>query len=67
MKNKLDAVTAVSAVGVAAYAAIAIGYVAQYDLGLSLEEIRGTALFTAVLMAALTAIEFFGRKLRKAK
>ncbi len=67
MKNKLDAVTAVSAAGVAAYAAIAIGYVAQYDLGLSLEEIRGTALVIAVCIAALTAIEFFGRKLRKAK
>ena len=67
MANKLDAVTAVSAVVVAAYAAIAMEYVARYGLGLSLEEIRGIALFTAVLIAVFAAIGFFGKKLRRAK
>jgi hypothetical protein len=67
MENKLDGVTVASAVGVAAYAAIAVGYVAQNGLGFSLEEIRGTALVIAVLVAALIAIDFFGKKLGKAK
>ncbi len=59
MENKLDAVTAVSAVGVAAYVAVAIGYVARYDLDFSPHQICGTALIAAVLVAALIAIEFF--------
>jgi hypothetical protein len=67
MKSKLDAITTVSALGVAAYAAIAMGYVAQYGLGFSLEEIRGTAMLTAVVLTTAIAIEFFGKKLRKAK
>lgn len=67
MENKLNPVTAVSAVVVAAYAAIAMRWVAQYGLGFSLEQIRGTALFTAVVIAAFIAIEFFGKRLRRAK
>lgn len=67
MKNKLDAVTAVCAVGVAAYVAVAIGYVASYDLGFSPYQIRVTALITAVFIAALFAFEFFGKKLGRAK
>jgi hypothetical protein len=65
MKNKLDAITAVSAVGVAVYAAIAMGYVAQYGFGFSLEEIRGAAMLTAVVLTTAIAIEFFGKKFRK--
>ncbi len=67
MKSKLDAVTAVSAVGVAVYAAIAMEYMAQFGLGLSLEEIRGAAMLTAVVLTTAIAIEFFGKKLRRAK
>jgi hypothetical protein len=51
-----------SAVGVAAYAAIALGYVARYGLGVSLEAIRGAAMLTAVTLATVIAIEFFGKK-----
>ncbi len=67
MKNRLDAVTAISAVGVAAYVAVAIGYVARYDLGFSSYQICGTALIAAVLIAALIAIEFSGKTLGRAK
>ena len=67
MESKFDIVTAASAVGVAAYVAIAIGYVASCDLGFSAQEIRDTAVGIAVTMAALVAIDFCGKKLRKAK
>ncbi len=67
MESKFDIVTIAGAVGVAAYVAVAIGYVARYDLGFSAEAIRGTAVGIAVTMAALIAIDFFGKKLRKAK
>jgi ABC-type Fe3+-siderophore transport system permease subunit len=52
---------------VAADAAIAMGYVAQYGLGLSVEQIRGTTLVIAVLIAASVAIDFVGRILGKHK
>ncbi|WP_298256818.1 hypothetical protein [Bradyrhizobium sp.] len=55
----------VSAIFVAGYAAIAIGYVAHYDLGFSLNEIRGAAALVAIVIAALTCIDFFGKRLRK--
>jgi Kef-type K+ transport system membrane component KefB len=67
MERKLDVVTTVSAVCVAAYVAIAIGYVARNHLGFSLQEIREVAVVTAVVIAALIGIDFFGKKLRKAK
>ena len=67
MESKFDIVTTASAVGVAAYVAIAAGYVARYDLGFSPQEIRGTAVGIAVIVAALIAIGFFGKKLGKAK
>jgi hypothetical protein len=67
MESKFDVVTTASAVGVAAYVAITMGYVADYDLGFSPHEIRGTALAIAGIMAALIAIDFFGKKLGKAK
>jgi hypothetical protein len=65
MESKFDIVTTASAVCVAAYAAIAIGYVARYDLEFSPQEIRGTAVAIAVTIAALIAIDFF-QKLGKA-
>jgi ABC-type amino acid transport system permease subunit len=67
MKPGLDVVTIACAIFVAAYAAIATGYVAQYGFGFSLEVIRGTSLLIAVVMATVIAIDFFGKKLRKVK
>jgi cell division protein FtsW (lipid II flippase) len=67
MESKFDIVTTASAVWVAAYAAIAIGYVARYDLEFSPQAIRGTAVAIAVIIAALITIDFFGKKLRRAK
>jgi hypothetical protein len=67
MESKFEMVTIVHLVGVAAYAAIALDYVAHCDLGFSLQEIRGAAMITAVIIAALIAIDFFGKKLGKAK
>ena len=66
MKSKFDIVTLIHAVFVAAYVAIALDYVAQYDLGYSIQEIRGAAVMTAVVIAAIITIDFFGKKLGKA-
>jgi hypothetical protein len=41
--------------------------VGLYDLGFSSEQVRDGAVITATIMAALVAIDFFGKKLRKAK
>jgi hypothetical protein len=67
MKHELDVVTKISAGFVAAYVAIAINYVARYDFGFSAQQIRGAALVLAVIIAALIGIDFFGKKLGKAK
>ena len=67
MESKFDIVTIIHVVFVAAYVAIALDHVAQYDLGYSLQEIRGAAVMTAVVIAAFIAIDFFGKKLGKAK
>ena len=66
MESKFDIVTTASAVGVAAYVAITIAYLARY-LGYFPPAIRRTAVAIAVIMASLIAIDFFGKKLRKAK
>jgi hypothetical protein len=65
MESKLDVVTIASAVCVAAYAALAIGYVARMEF--SEQEIRGAAVLVAFVIATFVAIDFFGKKLRKAK
>jgi hypothetical protein len=49
----------------AATTALALAYIAHYDFGLSREEIRNPAMFGAVVIAVLVAVEFFGKKLRK--
>jgi hypothetical protein len=67
MESKLDIATVVIAVCIATYAAVAMRYVACYDLGFSLEEIRGAAILIAVVIAAAIAIDFFGEKLGQAK
>ena len=63
----MDIVTIVSAVGIAAYAAVAIRCVARYHLGFSLQEIRGVAMVIAVVIATPIAIDFPVEKLGKAK
>lgn len=67
MKSRFDLVAIANALCVAGYAAISIGYVAHYSLGFSREEIRRGATIVAIIIAALLAIEFFGKKLRKAE
>jgi hypothetical protein len=63
METRLDIVTMASAVCVAGYVAIALRYVALYDLGLSGQQVRSGAVITAIAMAAMIAVDFFGNKL----
>jgi hypothetical protein len=65
MESRFELVTIASAVCVAGYVAIALRYVALYDLGLSREQVRSGAMIVAIIMAALVAIDFFGNKLGK--
>ena len=51
----------------AAITAIALGYIAYFDLGLTQEKIRIVCLFGASLIGILIATEYFGKKLRKPK
>ena len=68
MESKFDGIVAITnAVFLAAYVAIALGYVALYDLGLSGEGVRRAAMIAAILIAAMVAVDFFGKKLGKAK
>jgi hypothetical protein len=41
--------------------------VALYDLGLSCEQVRGGEMIAAVFIAALIAVDYFGKKLGKVK
>jgi hypothetical protein len=66
MRNRIDYITVVTAVCVAGYAAIMLDYVADVDLGFSCEQIRNTAMITAIVMAMLMAIDFLGKNLGKA-
>jgi hypothetical protein len=54
-------------VGVAAFTALFLAYIAHYDFGLSREEIRTPAVAAAVVIAMLMAVEFFGKRLRNPK
>ena len=67
MAGKFEGETIVTAVCVAGYAALTLGYVAHYDFGFSRTEIRDSATIVAILLAVLVAIDFFGKKLSKAK
>jgi hypothetical protein len=62
MKNRVDFLTIVTAICVAAYVAIMLDHVADVDLGFSGEQIRNTAVIAAIVMAMLMAIDFFGKK-----
>jgi hypothetical protein len=67
MESKPDIVAIISAVCVAAYAAVAIRYVTHYDLGFSFREIRSAALVIAVVIAAFIAIDFLRERFGKAQ
>jgi hypothetical protein len=67
MENRFDIATIASAVWVAGYVAITLRHVALFDLGFSREEIRSGAMLIAILIAALVAVDFIGKSLRKAK
>jgi hypothetical protein len=62
MNNRVDFLTIVTAICVAAYVAIMLDHVANVDLGFSREQIRNTAVITAIVMAMLMAIDFLGKK-----
>jgi hypothetical protein len=66
MEKAVDRVVRIVMSGVAATAAaLSLVYIAHYDFGFSREEIRGTALIGAGIIAALVAAEFFAERLRK--
>ena len=67
MDSRFDIATIAGAVCVAGYVAITIGYVALHDLGLSCEQVRGCAITAAIFIAALVAVDYFGKKLGNAK
>ena len=62
MQSRFDIVTIGCAVFVAGYAAVALRYVALYDLGFSGQQVRCGAMIVAVLMAAMVAIDLLGSK-----
>lgn len=66
MKSRIDFVTLVTATCVAGYVAVMLDHVANVDLGFSSEQIRNTAVITAIVMAMLMAIDFLGKRLGKA-
>ena len=67
MENRIDLWMISCALGIAAYAALALDYVALYDFGFTREAVRKVSLVVAVLIGAMIAIEFLGKKLGKAK
>jgi hypothetical protein len=67
MENRIDLVTIAAAVCIAGYVAITLWYVALYDLELSREAVRSGATIAAMLIGAVVAIDFFGKKSGKAK
>jgi hypothetical protein len=67
MKQDADLFTAAIAACVAGYVALVLDYVGDAALGLSDGQMRRGALLAATILAALLAIDFFGKKLGKAK
>ena len=62
MESRFDIIAIVNALCGAAYLAITLGYIALC-LGLPGEEVCGAAMILAILIAALIAVGFFGKKL----
>jgi hypothetical protein len=67
MGKRLDLLTATTAFGVAAYVAIIVDCVACGQLGWSDGEIRSIALLVATCLALGLALDFLGRRWRKAE
>jgi hypothetical protein len=59
MQKGIDPLTVLTAIGVAAYAAIMLAYVARVDLGLSI--------VAATCIALGIAVDFLGKRLSKAE
>ena len=66
MGKQLDLLTAMTAFGVAAYVAIIMDCVACSQLGWSGGQIRSVALLVAACVALGLALDFLGRRWRKA-
>lgn len=67
MKNKLDMGTMITAVGIAAYAAIALAYLAHHVLGIPLPDIREAAVTIAGVIAVPVIVDVFFKKPGRAK
>lgn len=67
MQKGIDPLTVLTAVGVAAYAAIMLAYVARVDLGLSGQQIRLLSIVAATCIALGIAVDFLGKRLSKAE
>jgi hypothetical protein len=67
MSKRIDLVTATTAFGVAAYVAIIVDCVACGQMGWSDGEIRSVALLVAAFVALGLALDFLGRRWRKAE
>jgi hypothetical protein len=67
MDDRTDLVTIATAVSLAGYAAIALWYVALFDIGFTREGVRIGATVAAILLGAVVAIDFLVRKPGKRK
>jgi hypothetical protein len=65
MKNAIDPLTILTAIGVAGYTAIMLAYVARDDLGLSNQQIRLVSIVAATFIALGIAVDFLGKRLSK--
>jgi hypothetical protein len=67
MQKEIEPLTVMTAVGVAAYVAIMLSYVARVDLGLSGQQIRLLSIVAATCIALGIAVDFLGKRLSKAE
>jgi hypothetical protein len=67
MQKGIDPLTVLTAIGVAAYVAIMLAYVARVDLGLSGQQIRLLSIVAATCIALGIAVDFLGKRLSKAE
>jgi formate-dependent nitrite reductase membrane component NrfD len=67
MYDRTDLVTIATAVWLAGYAAMALWYVALFDIGLTREGVRIGAMVAAILLGVVLALDFLVRKLGKRK
>jgi glucan phosphoethanolaminetransferase (alkaline phosphatase superfamily) len=62
MYDRTDLVTIATAVWLAGYAAMALWYVALFDIGLTREAVRSVAMVAAILLCVVVAIDFLVTK-----